>query len=120
LWLLFLAFAVFPPLYLFNSGTLPLSKDGLVNTAIYHTIPCRDGAPGNALSASLDLSVKNALIVAAENETRDHRIDTCLGNGGPQGRQGFVATLLEATQKIITLILVFFIGASIRRRLLIR
>ena len=120
LWLFLFAFVIFPPLYLANSGTLPLSRDGLANFASYQTLPCRNGAEGDAFSAALDLSVKNALIVASENEARDARIDACLGNSGPQGRQGMVATLLEATQKILTLILVFFIGASIRRRLLIR
>lgn len=120
LWLLLFAFVIFPPLYLANSGTLPLSRDDLANFVSHHTLPCRNGAEGDALSAALDLSVKNALIVASENEARDARIDACLGNSGPQGRQGMVATLLEATQKILTLIFVFFIGASIRRRLLIR
>lgn len=120
LWLLLFAFAIFPPLYLANSGTLPLTTADLKTFAFTQTLPCRNGVTGNALSAALDLSVKNALIVASENGARDTRIDTCLGNGGPQGRQGFTATMLEAGQKILTLVFVFFIGASIRRRLLIR
>lgn len=120
LWLLLSAFVIFPPLYLANSGTLPHNRTDLSNFIANQELACRNGVAGNALSAALDLSVKNALIVASENEARDARIDACLGNSGPQGRQGMVATLLEATQKILTLIFVFFIGASIRRRLLIR
>jgi len=103
LWFFLFAFVIFPPLYLANSGTLPLNREGFDNFVSHQTLPCRNGAEGDALSAALDLSVKNALIVASENDAHDARIDACLGNSGPQGRQGMVATLLEATQKIITL-----------------
>lgn len=120
LWMLALTLLFFPPIYLATSGHLPTRTNEFRMAIQNFGISCRGDPQESAIAVALDLSVKNALVVASENSTRDDRINGCLGTLGPSGHLGFAYTLLEAVQKIVTFIFVFFIGASIRRRLQMR
>ena len=121
MWLTILSLAVFPLLHLANSGQIPSSHDQVVGLFTGEFGTCSGGTDGTALGAAIELSVKNALIVAADNDARAKRISDCLFQGASaSGLRGAVTTGLEALQTILTLVMVFFIGAAIRRRLQMR
>lgn len=120
LWLVFLTLTIFPLLHLTLSGRLPGSVDELRTVAQSLGPACVDGKDGNALAAAMELSVKNAMVVAAENEARTKRIAECLGAADKAAFQSVGSAILEAFQFITSAILVFFIGSSVRRRLQVR
>lgn len=120
-WLIFLTIIVFPLTYLANSGFVPTTNEEVVGFVAGERQSCPDAQNGTVIAAALELSMRNALIVAAENNVRSERIANCLASiGSGWHYSGLMMTLLEALQTIATLVLVFFIGAAIRRRLQMR
>jgi hypothetical protein len=120
-WLLTFALIVFPMIHLAISDRLPQTREEALTVLASGGPSCIDGATGgNAMAAALELSVKNALVIAPENETRSKRIVDCLGSGGVPGMRTAVTTIAEALQIILSVVLVFFVGAAVRRRLQLR
>lgn len=120
-WLIFLTVVAFPLAYLANNGFIPTTQEEAFGFIAGQKQVCSDAKNGTVTAAALELSVRNALIVAAENDVRSERITNCLASNDNAWRySGLMMTLLEALQTIATLVLVFFIGAAIRRRLQMR
>jgi hypothetical protein len=118
MWLALFALIIFPLLHLAVAVRMPPSlqfQEGLAGIT-----RCADGTEGNAVAAAIELSIAQSMIVTAEDETRTRRIQDCLGSDDAAGGRSLLASLLEATQTILTLVLVFFIGAAVRRRLQLR
>ena len=118
LWLGLFTLVLFPLLYLAANNRLPetwaVTTDGTYAAGLL----CADG--GNPFAAALELSVKNALIVAPENELQSRRISDCLGAPAASGTRSLATMGLQASQIVLTLVMIFFIGAAIRRRLQMR
>lgn len=118
LWLALFTLCLFPLLHLAANNRLPetwfAASDGEYSVGV----ACADG--GNPFAAALELSVKNALIVAPENELQSRRISDCLGAPAISGTRSLATMGLQASQIVLTLVMIFFIGAAIRRRLQMR
>ena len=119
LWLLFFALVVFPVLQLTVNGRLPSTSDQLQWLVNSERSTCAAGE-GNIFAAAVEISVKNAMIVGSENETRSKRVLECLGAIVPPGHRTVSGTLLEALQAVLSVVFAFFIGAAVRRRLQLR
>jgi uncharacterized protein YjbI with pentapeptide repeats len=119
IWLLLLSLTVFPVIQLAIGGRLPLSADEWRQIAAGKQLACV-GGEGNIFAAAVEISVKNAMIVGSDNETRSKRVLECLGAVVPPGPQTVAGTLLEALQAVLTVVLAFFIGGAVRRRLQLR
>lgn len=117
LWLAMFTLIVFPLLYLAANDRLPRYGVRTPDASITG-LACADG--GSPIAASLELSVKNALIVAPENEMQARRISDCLGAPATSGTRSLVSMTLQAAQIVLTLVMIFFIGGAIRRRLQMR
>ncbi len=118
LWLALFTLLVFPILHLAANNRLPSFPSDQQGVAFSAGYSCADG--GNPLAAAVELSVKNALIVAPESELQARRINDCLGAPATSGTRSLMAMALQASQIILTLVFIFFIGAAIRRRLQMR
>jgi uncharacterized protein YjbI with pentapeptide repeats len=119
-WLLVFSFMFFPALYLTN-GKMGQSFMARASTSPVKALTaCEDGSGDYALFAALEHSIRTALVVSAQNEARAGRVSNCLGFNGASSARGLGAVTLEACQTILTLILVFFIGQAVRRRLQMR
>ncbi len=120
MWLVVLAVLVFPVIHLAIHGRLPSTVEDARVAATSLSLPCAPKAEGNALAAAIELSIKNAMVVATDNEARFKRITECLGASDKPGLLPVMAAALEATQIVLSAVLVFFVGASVRRRLQVR
>lgn len=118
LWLAVLTLILFPLLHLAANGRLPTIDP--LGGEIAGALACADGSGGSPIAAALELSVKNALIVAPENEMQNRRITDCLGAPPISGSRSIASAVLQAAQIITTLVMIFFIGGAIRRRLQMR
>lgn len=111
---------IYPALYLSVAGLLPTTKDEAFAVIAAHGISCKGGTEGSALAASLEHSLRNALIVGAENEMRTQAVQACLAQDARTDGSSLGRSLLETSQVLITLLLAFFVGAAIRLRLQLR
>ena len=118
MWLAVLTLILFPLLHLAVNGRLPTV--GPLGGDIVGALVCADDSGGSPVAAALELSVKNALIVAPENEMQSRRITDCLGAPPISGGRSIISAALQAAQIITTLVMIFFIGGAIRRRLQMR
>ena len=118
-WLLFFTLLAFPTALLIAHGRAPTMTE-LPAVAAAGGPKCHNEADGFAVAAAFEQSIRNALIVAAENEARQRRLSECLSGTQQSGSRTAVVTLLEATQTIVTAVFLFFIGGAIRRRLQMR
>ncbi len=118
-WLVLLTITLFPLLYLSAYRRVPASMSAVATAATSLYLPCSERS-GNSLAAALELSVRNASIVAAGNEARREHITECLAGTNLTGFASVAAAFLEATQIVLTAVFVFFIGSSVRRRLQMR
>ena len=118
LWLALLTLVLFPLLHLAANNRVPFSWGTNQGQEYTAGLNCSDG--GNPFAAALEMSVKNALIVAPENELQSRRISDCLGAPAASGARSLMTLGLQASQIVLTLVMIFFIGGAIRRRLQIR
>lgn len=118
LWLGAFTLVLFPLLHLAANNRVPSSWAANQGQQYAAGLTCSDG--GNPFAAALELSVKNALIVAPENELQSRRISDCLGAPATSGARSLMTLGLQAAQIVLTLVMIFFIGGAIRRRLQIR
>ncbi|MDO9381585.1 MAG: pentapeptide repeat-containing protein [Hyphomicrobiaceae bacterium] len=110
---------IYPALYLGVAGLLPTTREQATMLAAYG-IPCKGGTEGSAMAAAVEYSLRNALIVGAENETRSQAIQGCLAQEARANGSSLGRSLLETSQVLITLLLAFFVGAAVRLRLQLR
>ncbi len=120
LWLLAFAVVVFPALY-FSAGKARVSFENgrpVISTDI--SGECGGHDHGSAILAAVELSVRNALIVGIQDDQRAEHLGECLGFGSDADVRRLLAVLLQATQTVLTVVLVFLIGQAVRRRLQMR
>lgn len=120
LWLLVFAVIVFPILYFGVGKVRVYSENSVVVVATDNSGRCGGQDPGNAVLAAVELSVRNALIVGIQNDQRAERLGECLGFGNSADARSLAAVLLQATQTVLTVVLIFLIGQAVRRRLQMR
>jgi uncharacterized protein YjbI with pentapeptide repeats len=120
LWLVAFAVCVFPALY-FATGKVRVSfENGVPAVSTNVTGECGGQDQGSAILAAVELSVRNALIVGIQDDQRAERLGECLGFGSNADARRLLAVLLQATQTVLTVLLVFLIGQAVRRRLQMR
>lgn len=118
--LLIATVAIYPALYLGVAGLLPTTREQAMATLSASGIPCKGDTEGSAVAAAVEHSLRNALIVGAENETRSQAIQGCLAQEARANSSSLGRSLLETSQVLITLLLAFFVGAAVRLRLQLR
>jgi uncharacterized protein YjbI with pentapeptide repeats len=120
LWLLVFAFFIFPALYL-AAGKARLSfENRLPVISADVTGACGEQGGGSAILAAVELSVRNALIVGIQDDQRAERLGECLGFGNNADARRLLGVLLQATQTVLTVVLIFLVGQAVRRRLQMR
>lgn len=118
--LLIATMLVYPAMYLSAAGLLPMTRDDATAAIAAYGIPCRGETDGSAVAAAIEHSLRNALIVGAENEIRSRALQGCLAQEAQANASSLGRSLLETSQVLITLLLAFFVGAAVRLRLQLR
>lgn len=119
LWLVIATLLLFPLLHLAAAGRIPLTPAETQKAFLGDGMRCEQGE-GHALAAAIEQSMRTAIIVGTDVEQRSRRVSECLGFTNGTGLRTVTGTLLETLQTLMTIVLVFFIGQSIRRRLQLR
>lgn len=119
MWLAAVTMFVFPVLILFASGLYPRDPAAALSSITQLSVSCQDQR-GNALAAAVELSLSNALIVGNQSDALEREIWGCLSADTGPGLRSVLMAALQTLQALVTLVLAFFVGAAVKRRLQLR
>ncbi len=119
IWLAVVTMFVFPVLILFASGLYSRDHTAALSSITQLSVSCQDQR-GSALAAAVELSLSNALIVGNQSDALEREIWGCLSADTGPGLHSVLMAALQTLQALVTLVLAFFVGAAVKRRLQLR